>query len=69
MNENQFIKKYRGKEFIIEKVEEKDLYAYTVIVDNKVLTEEEEDLFFIFYGEMETIYESNKREIVKWPEQ
>ena len=45
---------------------EKDLSSFVVLVDNRVLNEEEEDLFFTFYPEMNTIYEGKFIEIVKW---
>lgn len=66
MGKEQFIKKYKGKQFIVEMAGNKNLSTHVVLVDDQVLDEEEEDLFFIFYQEMKTIYESKSIEIVKW---
>lgn len=66
MVEKEFIDKYKGKTFVIDRIIEKDLSTFVIEVDGHILDNDEEDLFFQFYSEMDRVVEDVFTEIVKW---
>ncbi len=66
MGEKEFIEKYKGKQFIIESIEERGISTFIVMVNDVVLTEEEEDYFLSFYPQMTQIHGGKSIEIVEW---
>lgn len=66
MTQNQFLKKYKGKEFYIDRVEIDETPVSMVKVDNKALPMNETDLFWTLYQESETVFSDPNLEIVKF---
>lgn len=66
MTQNQFLEKYKNKEFIVVTVEVNETPQNFVKVDNKILEEHEADIFWILYTDSKTIYADKTTEIVKF---
>jgi hypothetical protein len=66
LTQNQFLKKYKGKEFYIDRVEIDETPVSMVKVDNKALPMNETDLFWTLYQESETVFSDPNLEIVKF---
>jgi len=66
MTQNQFLTKYKGKEFVIETSEVNETPVNIVKVNDKILEETEFQIFWTLYTESKTVYADKNTEIVKF---
>lgn len=63
MDQKKFIEKYKDSQITIERIQEGDLYNYAILIDQKALDFDEEEIFWTLYQNTDTVYCSPSMDI------